>query len=110
MSTPPDDATIDREDNPIISCTEKELAWATWQIARGRIDRALGDMTPELEDTPEEKARFEAFWAQVAGRPWHSMRVMMEVTWDTAQSTLTFMRWWKSIVDAQPVISTPARP
>lgn len=68
MSTPPDDATIDREDNPIISCTEKELAWATWQIARGRIDRALGDMT------------------------------------------LTFMRWWKSIVDAQPVISTPARP
>ena len=86
-------------DNPSINCTEYQLAWCTWQIARGKYRMCLGKVDPMLDDTAEERARFDAWWEKALTQQWASLRVLMEVTWDVAQQPMTFDVWWTSIVD-----------
>jgi hypothetical protein len=117
--------TVNTDDNPMIMCTQRELAWSTWQISRGRIawdlspppaagssDRWYG-WTPILDDTKEELARFEAWWTWAAGPAqvvhgalgtnW-TLRDLMESAWDKAREHRSFGNYWATIVAAQPKI------
>ncbi len=100
--------------NPIIMCTEKQLAWATWQLSRGKVEWSLGEWAPILEDTADETARFEAWWTwAMAGivpigspNPLGSMRELMESAWNKAREHRSFGNWWQTIVDSQPTITS----
>jgi len=100
-------------DNPIISCTDKQLAWNAWQIAQGHLDGKLsrtGRPVADLDGAPGEKARFDTWWEWALTANFGSLRAICLKAWiDSRESSRTsrsnpdFDTWWQTIVDAQPV-------
>jgi hypothetical protein len=101
------------DDNPIISGTEHDLAWATWQISRGHVDSAAsvgGTPIPILDATPEEKALFENNWTSVLAASLPTMKDRIHKIWWCARqlrvvrdpTVYKFIMYWQSILDAQP--------
>ncbi|HEY6019426.1 MAG TPA: hypothetical protein VIY48_05835 [Candidatus Paceibacterota bacterium] len=75
-------------DNPIITCTVKQLAFAAWQKCRGNHSLlATGDSWNE----------FQQFWLS------HKFESTLDAC-AKAWTGLGFGEWWLTILKAQPVI------
>ncbi len=107
------------DDNPIIMSTMRELAWAAWQISRGRVDWKLGDWVPDLDASfvawpdgdprgPLEIERFNAWWTWATSGPIGSLRDLIESAWNKAREHRSFGNFWATIVAGQPVINVAA--
>lgn len=83
--------TKTREDNPAISCTVEQLAFAAWQRAVGA--QSLAESGPEWD-------RFAAWWNKHATE-YTTIRDVCAMAW-AESSARALEEWWKSIVASQP--------
>jgi hypothetical protein len=97
--------------NPMIFCTELELAWSCWQAAQAHGgERVSGGSVVDAAQTPA----FKAWWANAlvkmqgngsdAQSARWSMRDLMEATWREARAVVGFDAWW-SANTRQPTIT-----
>lgn len=84
-------------ENPIIMCTDHQLAWSAWQTAQG--------VPPEFQQddsTSENRQLFDLWWPSRAGP---SLVLLCLNAWihGVAASApkvpgVTFLQWWMTIV------------
>jgi hypothetical protein len=82
-------------DNPIITSTVFQLAFAAWQKAQG-LD--------SLDPSGDSYERFDAWWCAQGG--FLSIKDACQRAWNAGMG---FDDWWKSIVDSQPAVSWRSR-
>jgi len=98
-------------DNPIITCTQMQLAFVAWQVRRADydVDKAVLDPSGPSWDA------FQTWWSrnEIAGWPVsNSLRGLCAAAWVAAKpieetpgdDLQHFNAWWQTIVDGQPKI------
>lgn len=81
-------------ENPVITCTQLQLAFAAWM-------RGLGS-----DDLSQDGVEWELFnmWWDENHNSFSSLMDACEKAWHAAQDDL-FCNWWQSIVDSQPKVT-----
>jgi hypothetical protein len=92
---------INDDENPVITCTVLQLAFVAWQKRLGSDD---------LAETGASWERFIEWWdAALAAPGFASIREACRKAWVAASPRHgeheQFDAWWKTILDARPVIS-----
>lgn len=83
--------TTTLDDNPAITCTVEQLAFAAWQKAAGIA--SLVESGPSWE-------RFVVWWSAHATE-FKTIRDVCAIAW-AESSAHELEEWWRSIVTAQP--------
>jgi hypothetical protein len=79
------------DDNPAISCTVEQLAFAAWQQAVG---------APSLAETGPSWERFSTWWRKNATR-YSTIRDVCAMAW-AESSARALEEWWRDVVARQP--------
>ena len=100
-------------ENPIITCTQMQLAFVAWQIKRrGVHDFDTTTLDLDIGGGSESSLAFLAWWRRPNALAATSLRDLCWQAWRDAQRLNEpnhgdlhhFERWWQTVIDAQPVV------
>ena len=103
-------------DNPIITCTQMQLAFVAWQMKRTANGNPVDEQTLDLDNDSDSESttEFREWWSK--NGPFSSLRETCSQAWRAARDINVsgqfarvdaerFTTWWQTVLDAQPVVT-----